>query len=362
MKILFSTYPLAFQNPGGGEQIIDAIRSRLLERGHQVDFYGPWTHSPKVFLEYEVIHYFSCVETPFWRFVKAHAPRTPLVVTPTLFIQPGIKNRLRYLRQRAKWRALGQTSPYSWPDFWLPCTAFEGNSLVTHLSVLKEKVMVVPNGIEDRFGHANPMLFSALLGERFGGSFGAGAPFILHVGRFHPVKNHFKLIEAVRMSQTQIVFLGSADAENQDYFNECVKRSKQAQESDPTGKTRFLFLPALPHSDPLLASAYASCALFILPSDFETFGISAFEAALAGAPLALCNTIVTREVFARWAKFVNPKDSRSIASAIQQHAASGWPRVLTQERQERSEVISRQYSWNSIVDQITQVYQNLLRQ
>ena len=42
------------------------------------------------------------------------------------------------------------------------------------------------------------------------------------------------------------------------------------------------WLGASDHDDPLLASAYAAARVFALPSWFETPGLAALEAALAG--------------------------------------------------------------------------------
>lgn len=360
MRVLFSTYSAAFQNPGGGEQIILALQERLKKRGHQVDFFGSSTTPLSELKRYDLIHSFSCVEPEFWSVLKGHAPSIPLVVTPTLYIAPGWKTKLGYQRRNLKWRILGQRSPYSYPDLWLPCTPVEARSLSTHLNVEARKVRVIPNGIEQHFAQANPLLFPALLSAQT--KFAANTPFLLHVGRFHPVKNHLNLIEAVRLARAQMVFVGGAAPEVQDqsYYKECVQRARAAEEADSTGQTRFFFLPPFEHSDPLLASAYASCALFVLPSLFETFGLSAFEAALAGAPLLLTDQMVTRPVLQAWATFVAPSDPQALAAAIEHRRALGWPRTSPSEREARSHRIGSEFSWEAVTDRVLQAYQSVL--
>ena len=54
---------------------------------------------------------------------------------------------------------------------------------------------------------------------------------------------------------------------------------------------------ALDHHDPLLASAYAAARVFALPSWFETPGLAALEAGLAGCAVAITPFGSTREYF-----------------------------------------------------------------
>ena len=53
------------------------------------------------------------------------------------------------------------------------------------------------------------------------------------------------------------------------------------------GRAASSWLGRLDHHDPLLASAYAAARVFALPSWFETPGLAALEAALAGCSVAI---------------------------------------------------------------------------
>ena len=71
----------------------------------------------------------------------------------------------------------------------------------------------------------------------------------------------------------RLVLIGSPVSGYEEYFNECKK----------LGGGFTTFIPTMRHEDPLLRSAYAACDLFVLQGWFETPGLVAMEAALAGA-------------------------------------------------------------------------------
>src|SRR4051795_3125182 len=70
------------------------------------------------------------------------------------------------------------------------------------------------------------------------------------------------------------------------------------------------------HEDPILASAYASARVFALPSWFETPGLAALEAALAGCAVVVTPFGCTREYFGDWVLYARPDRPRAIARAL----------------------------------------------
>ncbi|MBI3534747.1 MAG: hypothetical protein HY072_04595 [Deltaproteobacteria bacterium] len=81
MRILFSTYAMAFQNPGGGERVILDLKKALNNRKHDVQIYNPWRHNIS---DFDVIHYFSTLELSMWTNMKDLAPGVPFCVTPVM--------------------------------------------------------------------------------------------------------------------------------------------------------------------------------------------------------------------------------------------------------------------------------------
>ena len=61
---------------------------------------------------------------------------------------------------------------------------------------------------------------------------------------------------------------------------------------------------------------YENCAVFVLPSHYEGFGMPIVEAAYFNAPLALSDIPVFREVAGSSAQYFDPNDSLDIAEKI----------------------------------------------
>ena len=101
---------------------------------------------------------------------------------------------------------------------------------------------------------------------------------MLNVGHIGPGrKNVFRLIQALEKINAPSVIIGRIEE------NEYGKMCLDAAKNNP----RLLILDAIPNDSELLASAYAACSVFALPSLFETPGIAALEAALAGASVVI---------------------------------------------------------------------------
>lgn len=110
LKILFNTYSIAFQNPGGGEAIILKLKKALENRGHQVELYNKWEHKIK---DFDLIHEFSLLEWQNWNHFKYL--NKPLVLTPTAWPRNGF---LDILKMRIK-SILKQTLQSSSPPYSL---------------------------------------------------------------------------------------------------------------------------------------------------------------------------------------------------------------------------------------------------
>jgi len=180
-----------------------------------------------------------------------------------------------------------------------PNTTEEGKLFIDAFGVSEKKLIVVPNGVEERFAHAAPGLFEREYGIK---------NFILSVGHIGPErKNILRLMEALERIDHPAAIIGCI--ENTPSGRACLERARR--------NPRLLIVDAIPHDSMLLASAYAACDVFVLPSQFETPGIAALEAGLAGAKIVITPVGGTKEYFGIDALYVEPTSTKNIAEGIQ---------------------------------------------
>jgi glycosyltransferase involved in cell wall biosynthesis len=121
-----------------------------------------------------------------------------------------------------------------------------------------------------------------------------------------------------------------------------------------TRSSRIDWLGEMAHAD-LLAS-FAAAEIFVSPAIYEPFGLSVLEAAASGCALILSDIASFRELWDGAALFVEAKDSRALAQAIN--------RLLHNERMRRQ--MQRQarkragaYTLASMADEYCRVYRQL---
>jgi glycosyltransferase involved in cell wall biosynthesis len=201
--------------------------------------------------------------------------------------------------------------------------------------VPEAKVTVVPNGVDERFYNADPSLFR----KKFGLD-----GFILNVGHIgHERKNVLALIQALGQIDHPAVIIGRII--KSDYGEACIHEASKHK--------HILLIDGLDNSSELLASAYSACDVFVLPSMFETPGIAALEAGLAGAKIVITPYGGTKEYFREMATYVEPDSVASIRDGITKALVSPRTSLL-------SDHIRREYLWTRIAKQTAQVYRELL--
>ena len=108
--------------------------------------------------------------------------------------------------------------------------------------------------------------------------------------------------------------------------------------------------------DSLLPSLYANAAAFVFPSLYEGFGLPVLEAFSCGCPAVVSMTSSLPEVAENGAEYFDPKDRKSMQSAI--------IKVLSDARV-RNGLIGKGYdrlakfSWKNTTEQTKKVYQEV---
>ena len=115
-----------------------------------------------------------------------------------------------------------------------------------------------------------------------------------------------KLIRAASKLDRILVIIGNPVTRHMNYYERCRQEAG----------SNVHFVDQLPMDSEELVSAYAACEVFALPSLFETPGLAALEAGLAGAKLVVTREGSTKEYFQDLVDYVNPASERDIYEKI----------------------------------------------
>jgi glycosyltransferase involved in cell wall biosynthesis len=305
---------------------------------HMFDPWAPFTPQPG-----DLFHIFAANIGTYHLAREIRALGIPLVVSPIVYT----RHTASFVRNALRLSRLAQrVGPGLWTDYALcadicnwaahvvPNTAAEAEFIIQGIGVPPEKVTVVPNGVEERFDHATPDLFVRTHGID---------DFILTVGHTgHARKNVLRLIQALGEIKTPAVIIGRIIKGA--YGDACVKEAARHK--------HILLLDGLHHDSAMLASAYAACSVFALPSLFETPGIAALEAGLAGAKIVITKNGGTKEYFGELATYVEPESVESIREGI-------VAALETPKNDSLRTHIRTKYLWEEVARQTGEVYQKL---
>lgn len=339
---LIAPLSIAAVNGGVRTQVMQTA-AHLTTLGINVEIVAP----EKRFLpsEYDIIHLFAAgAETSHLAALVRRQAK--LVVSPVFFSNRKagiIRNSVR-LEKLLKIFGSGIRSDFSikaeicrQADLLLPNTSEEQRLVCEGFGIPVSKTIIVPNGVNERFAGAKPDLFVEKYGIK---------DFILFAGHAAaPRKNVMNLLQAAGQFNKKLVVIGSFD--NSAYSRQCL--SLAAANPD------ILLIETLEHDSELLASAYAACSVFVLPSFYETPGIAALEAALAGANIAITQHGGTKDYFQNKAFYLNPRNTESIIKAVNDAAASAPGPAL-------KAVILEQYTWQKIAEKTVSAYNRLLKE
>jgi len=338
MKITFASYQSLSIIHGGPMVQMLRTKAELEKLGVEVSLFDPW--KPFQRNQSDLVHLFSAnlgtyhlagimrqYEIPFVTSSIFFTRRSPFSIKTTLAlngvlkkVRSGIWTNYEFTRQIC-----------NWSKKILPNTADEG-TLITHgLGINSEKVVVVPNGVEPRFEFGNASLFK----KKFGID-----NYILTVTHIGPErKNVLSLIRALKQIDHPSVIIGKIT--DSDYARQCVEEAKNSKQ--------ILLIDGLENSSDMLASAYAASSVFVLPSQFETPGIAALEAGLAGTRIVITPHGGTREYFGSFAEYVDPYSIGSIKEGIVKSLEMKKDSVL-------QEHIRQEFLWSVVAQKTLAVY------
>lgn len=188
--------------------------------------------------------------------------------------------------------------------------------------------LVVPNG-------ADPALF------RYDPSVKKDPLMVLCVARIEGLKNQLELIKALNGTGFKLVLVGRPAPNQLAYYNECRR----------VAGDNVSFIDHIPQNQ--LVDYYQRAKVHVLPSWFETTGLSSVEAALMG-----CNVVITdrgdaKEYFKNDAFYCDPGNHLSIRNVIVKASKADVNTGL------RDRILNN-YTWQHAAQQTLKAYQTVL--
>jgi phosphatidylinositol alpha-1,6-mannosyltransferase len=213
------------------------------------------------------------------------------------------------------------------------------------------RVRYIPNGID--FSKFEPIPSP----EPFRQKYGITGPFVLYVGRLASNKGLQVLVEAASKvlkthPEMKFVLVGEDEGEK-------IKLEKRLKELKI--KDKFLFTGHVT-DEKLFLSAYSACEVFVLPSEYEAFGIVLLEAQACEKPCVASRVGGTSEAIGIEGKtglLVEFGDIEGLAEALNDLLSNPKKRRKFGKRGRKH--VREHYTWPAIVEEIEKVYEELLK-
>ncbi|MGH2649466.1 MAG: glycosyltransferase family 4 protein, partial [Ginsengibacter sp.] len=284
MKVAFIARSSLYSVKGGDTvQIINTAKN-LQQLNVDVDI--KLTHEKINYDQYDLLHFFNLIRPadilPHIRKLEIPFVVTPLLIDYTEYdkqYRKGFSGRLfrvlpggktEYIKTIARW-AKGQQSlnTYSYllkgqdrsirniikkAALFLPNSEMEYKQLEQWYSV-RPAYCVIPNGIDE-----------SLFSQPAINNYPKDNNMVLCVARIEGLKNQLNLIKALNNSRYELFIIGHASVNQSAYYEECKKIAAK----------NIHFVNHLPQEQ--LIQFYRKAKVHILPSWFETCGLSTLEA------------------------------------------------------------------------------------
>lgn len=223
------------------------------------------------------------------------------------------------------------------------------NDIVKYFGLKSDKIKVVYEGVDENF---KILPNRGKITEKLSAQYNIQKPFIFYAGVWRNHKNITGLIKAFSIlkksldGKYQLVLGGKEDS----YYPEIKEMIGEL------GLKSDIITPGfIPDSE--MALFYNSCAIFVIPSFYEGFGLAGLEAFACGAPVVSSNITSLPEVLGEAALYFDPHSAQEMAERM----AEALENKETRERMIKKgfEQIKK-YSWRRMAEETRQIYQKQL--
>lgn len=235
-------------------------------------------------------------------------------------------------------------------DVVLVQTDKEAEDIKADFSVEEFPWVKIVNGVDlGIFSKSDNKNFLRLMQDEFNEDF-TNIPIILNVGRIEPRKNQLNLIKAFenlkktgQLGGYKLVFIGDMTKRSPEYKYRFMLKNKLSDDIYYLGQRQ----------QSVVASAMSHDGIYVHPSWFETTGLVALEAAVAGMKVVASGDRI-KEYLGDYAYYCSASDVDGLQHAIIE-ASNSEPLS----REYKAEIASR-YGWEQTAAQTIEVYKKLL--
>jgi glycosyltransferase involved in cell wall biosynthesis len=353
MKVAFITRSTLYIVPGGDTVQVVQTAGQLTAMGIGVEIL--LSKDTIAYEKYDLLHFFNIIR-PADILYHSKKAKKPFVVSTILcsyseydkHYRKGIGvlftylpgDSVEYLKTIARW-VLGKDHLSSYDYLWKG----QRKSII---EILRRATMILPNSESEykRVQQTYPCKIDHLVVPNginpdkfpFNAAIKKEENLVICVARIEGRKNHLNLIKALNNTKFKLVLIGAAAPNQADYYREC--RSIAA--------ANISFLDRIPQ--PELIEYYQRAKVHILPSWFETTGLSSIEAAVMHCNIVITDKGDTREYFGEDAFYCDPSDPESILAAVEEAGSAPFNENLR-------ERILNKYTWKQAAVQTLKAYQ-----
>ena len=162
------------------------------------------------------------------------------------------------------------------------------------------------------------------------------------MGRIETRKNQLNLIRALNNTKYRLFIHGKASPNNLAYYEQCVSEAAEN-----------VFIRDWLNDDQLY-TAYSNAKVHVLPSYFETTGLSSLEAAVMGCNIVVTDRGDTREYFGDHAWYCDPDDPASIKESVDAAFSAPYDTDFR-------EYILKHYTWERAAIETLKAYKQVLK-
>ena len=223
-------------------------------------------------------------------------------------------------------------------------SAYTADQLVQHLSVPRERIRVIPEGVE----LPRKILAAEERVREREHRVGEGFEMVLNVGVLQTRKNTLNALRALeKLPERYRLVLVGGDGYGSEAIHEYIRRQGFGPRVQVRGHVAVRELLSL----------YQAASVLLFPSWEEGFGLPVLEAMANGLPVVASRTASLPEVGGEAALYLDPHDPQDMADKVLRAVEDS---ELRQKMIQRGLERAQQFSWQRVAEATLKVYDEVL--